>query len=97
MAFLSVVKTEPLKAGHGAPKKLLGWLNSLLGDIKAIEPMEGKNIALRRLNPGTEINATGSGSGGGGGGDNLEEITGAVNGVPSTLQVQTDGNGWTAI
>lgn len=35
--------------------------------------------------------------GGGGGADNLETVTGAVNGVPSTLNVQTDGAGWTAI
>lgn len=34
---------------------------------------------------------------GGGGGGKLETVTGAVNGVPATLKVSTDGKGWIAI
>lgn len=30
-------------------------------------------------------------------GGDFETVTGAVNGVPATLQVATDGNGWTEI
>lgn len=45
----------------------------------------------------SDANAVLTLKGGSGGDDNLEEVTGAVNGVPATLQVQTDGNGWTEI
>lgn len=68
MASQSAIKTEPLKAGQGAPKKLLGWLNSLLIDLRAIEPKQGSGVTLRRFNDGTEINAKGGGASGGAGG-----------------------------
>jgi hypothetical protein len=59
-------------------------------------------LALLRINRKRSSNNQsdgfeGSSEGEGEGDGELEEVTGAVNGVPSTLQVMTDGNGWTAI
>lgn len=86
----SVIKSK--EPDFPLPPKLRKWLMGLLTDTRAIEPREGTNITFENLPDGKKINSSGGGVGSG-----FETVTGAVAGIPSTLQVATDGNGWTAI
>lgn len=88
-------KTGPLKSG---PPRLRAWARSILNDIRTGWPIQGQGTSMNEFKgKGTVINARSSSGGGAGGEDNLVEVTGADNGVPATLMVQTDGNGWTAL
>jgi hypothetical protein len=90
----SGIKTKPLN-GFG---KLGRWLNSLRADLVRTEVMGGLGTAINQTASGRSVdtNAPNDGGGGGGGSD-FETITGAVNGVPSTLNVATDGATWVPV
>ena len=89
---------DPDDTPPACPKSLRTWLleqfNKCLGLNQVIE---GDNIEIERSEKGIVIHGRPGDGSGSGGDDNLETVTGAVNGVPSTLQVQTDGEGWTAL
>ena len=83
-------KPEPVTKG---PQ----WLRKAFAQIIAyIDANKVKNSATVTVEGQYPDGVTLKAAGGGADGD-LETITGAVNGVPSTLEVMTDGAGWTTI
>ena len=76
-------------------------LTAIIALIRRGRPRSGKNTTVDDSDTGTVINATGNGTGGsgtgGGDGSGFETVSGVVNGVPATLRVATDGQGWTPV
>lgn len=79
------------------PKFLIAWSKGVAAQLDAIiKQLQVMGFWAKSGSPRGEGEGAGD-DGGGGGGGGIETVTGAVNGAPSTLNVATDGNGWTAI
>jgi hypothetical protein len=79
------------------PGFLRRWANQI---AKAINANHQECVARHAFGSATKTDTGGEGggdSGGSTGDDDVEIVTGAVNGVPSTLNVITDGSGWIGI
>jgi hypothetical protein len=78
------------------PGFLRRWANQI---AKVINANHQECVTRHAFGSATKTDTGGEGGGDGGGstGGDVEIVTGAVNGVLSTLNVQTDGTGWTPI
>jgi hypothetical protein len=88
------------------PGWMRAWAAKVAAAIKANKPTAGIGISVNESGSGIAIseskqsnkeNESGGDDGGGESGGETETVIGAVNGVPATLNVMTDGSGWVGL
>jgi hypothetical protein len=86
-------KTPVIQTGW---KRLDGWIAAIAAAVDA-NHKECVTRSFTDRGKASSAEPGGVAGGAGGGGGTTETVTGAVNGVPATLNVMTDGAGWTEI